>query len=56
MPKPPSLPTFFPWWMMSVQQEETRQKRLGTLIADSEHGKRLKQLLSKPPRGRASSA
>ena len=35
------------FWVMSAKQEETRQKRLKTLIGDSARGERLKQLLSK---------
>jgi uncharacterized protein YdeI (YjbR/CyaY-like superfamily) len=29
------------WWIMSAKREETRQRRLATLIEDSEHGRRL---------------
>ena len=29
------------WWVMSAKKEETRLKRLATLIEDSQHGRRL---------------
>lgn len=32
------------WWVVSAKRGETRQKRLGTLIDDSEHGRRIAQL------------
>jgi uncharacterized protein YdeI (YjbR/CyaY-like superfamily) len=32
------------WWVMSARQEETRQRRLATLIADSAAGVRIKPL------------
>lgn len=32
------------WWVMSARQEETRQRRLGTLIQDSEEGLKIKLL------------
>lgn len=32
------------WWVVSAKKEETRQKRLATLIADSEAGRTLRQL------------
>lgn len=31
------------WWVVSAKREETRQKRLGTLIDDSEHGRTVAQ-------------
>jgi uncharacterized protein YdeI (YjbR/CyaY-like superfamily) len=40
------------WWVISAKREETRQRRLGTLIADSERGRTLGSL-SRPPRSRA---
>jgi uncharacterized protein YdeI (YjbR/CyaY-like superfamily) len=33
------------WWVMSAKKEETRQKRLATLIEDSEHGRLLANFL-----------
>lgn len=40
------------WWVMSAKQETTRLKRLATLIADSEQGRRLRHLTYTPkPRG-----
>ena len=34
------------WWVISAKKEETRQRRLATLIADSEAGRRLAHLVS----------
>ncbi len=34
------------WWVISAKREETRQRRLATLIADSEAGRRLAHLVS----------
>lgn len=36
------------YWVMSAKKEETRQRRLATLIRDSEAGRRIKQLVSNP--------
>ncbi len=36
------------YWVMSAKREETRQRRLTTLIADSAAGRRMKQLISNP--------
>ena len=33
------------WWVVSAKLEETRQRRLDTLIADSADGQRIKQML-----------
>ncbi|HEY0069513.1 MAG TPA: YdeI/OmpD-associated family protein, partial [Chloroflexia bacterium] len=33
------------WWVMSAKKEETRQKRLATLIQDSENGRLLANFL-----------
>lgn len=35
------------WWILSAKKEETRQKRLRTLISDSENGRRLGLLTKK---------
>ncbi len=32
------------WWVMSAKKEETRERRLATLIADSEAGRPIKPL------------
>ena len=32
------------WWVMSAKKEETRERRLGILIADSEEGRRIASL------------
>ncbi|MPZ22949.1 MAG: bacteriocin-protection protein [Dehalococcoidia bacterium] len=49
-----------PWYrstatylVMSAKREETRLRRFETLVADSEAGRRIKQLTSAPPRQRA---
>jgi uncharacterized protein YdeI (YjbR/CyaY-like superfamily) len=39
--QPPSYRKPAMWWVMSAKQEETRLKRLETLIADSEKGLRI---------------
>jgi uncharacterized protein YdeI (YjbR/CyaY-like superfamily) len=39
--QPPSYRKVATWWVMSATREETRLKRLATLIADSEQGKRV---------------
>lgn len=36
------------WWVISAKREETKQKRLQTLIADSAEGKRLAHLTYTP--------
>jgi uncharacterized protein YdeI (YjbR/CyaY-like superfamily) len=36
------------FWVVSAKQEETRQRRLATLISDSEQGRRLSILTPKP--------
>jgi uncharacterized protein YdeI (YjbR/CyaY-like superfamily) len=42
--QPPSYRQAATHWVMSAKREETRQKRLATLIADSEAGRRLAML------------
>ena len=37
------------WWVMSAKKEETRTKRLATLIAESEAGRTIGQLTRKKP-------
>ncbi len=39
--QPPSYRKVACWWVVSAKKEETRLKRLATLIADSAHGQRL---------------
>ena len=39
--RPPSYRRPAIWWVMSAKREETRQKRLATLIADSEAGQKI---------------
>jgi uncharacterized protein YdeI (YjbR/CyaY-like superfamily) len=43
---PPSYRRPATWWVMSAKQEETRQRRLATLIADSAAGRKIKPLTS----------
>jgi uncharacterized protein YdeI (YjbR/CyaY-like superfamily) len=43
------------WWIVSAKQEETRQRRLATLIDDSAHGRRLAMLRRKEPKTKKSS-
>jgi uncharacterized protein YdeI (YjbR/CyaY-like superfamily) len=38
------------WWVISSRQDITRQKRLNTLISDSESGRRLKHLTRPVPK------
>jgi uncharacterized protein YdeI (YjbR/CyaY-like superfamily) len=42
--QPPSYQKPALWWIVSAKQETTKQKRLNTLIKDSEEGQRIKQL------------
>src|SRR5450432_650128 len=42
--QPESYRTTATWWVVSAKSEETRQKRLETLIADSKAQQRIKQL------------
>ncbi len=39
--QPPSYRKLAAWWVMSAKKEETRQKRLAKLIADSSARKRI---------------
>jgi uncharacterized protein YdeI (YjbR/CyaY-like superfamily) len=43
---PPSYRRPATWWVVSAKREDTRARRLETLIADSLAGRRLKQLIS----------
>lgn len=43
------------WWVISAKREETRERRLRTLIEDSAHGRLLKQLQRGKPAGSADS-
>ncbi|MBA3832700.1 MAG: YdeI/OmpD-associated family protein [Chthoniobacterales bacterium] len=40
--QPPSYRKTIGWWVVSAKQEETRQRRLRTLIEESARGKRLR--------------
>jgi uncharacterized protein YdeI (YjbR/CyaY-like superfamily) len=46
--KPPSYRKPAIWWVMSAKQEETRRRRLGTLIADSAEGRTIPPLTRQP--------
>jgi uncharacterized protein YdeI (YjbR/CyaY-like superfamily) len=39
------------WWVVSAKKEETRERRLAALIADSEAGRRIPPLAPSPKRG-----
>ncbi|HVS04930.1 MAG TPA: YdeI/OmpD-associated family protein [Candidatus Dormibacteraeota bacterium] len=47
--QPPSYRKTAIYWVISAKREETRQKRLATLISDSQHGRTVGPL-SRPPR------
>jgi uncharacterized protein YdeI (YjbR/CyaY-like superfamily) len=49
--RPPSYRGPAIWWVMSAKREETREKRLATLIADSEAGRKIKLLTPTGERG-----
>lgn len=42
--QPPGYRKQATWWVVSAKREETRERRLGTLIEDSANGLRIKQL------------
>jgi len=42
---PPGYRKTSTWWVISAKQEETRQRRMKTLIADSEAGRRIALLI-----------
>lgn len=48
--QPPSYRKTANWWVISPKKEETRQKRLATLIKDSEGGRRIAPLTYDPKR------
>jgi uncharacterized protein YdeI (YjbR/CyaY-like superfamily) len=39
--QPPGYRKTATWWVVSAKKEETRQRRLATLIEDSEHGRKI---------------
>jgi uncharacterized protein YdeI (YjbR/CyaY-like superfamily) len=47
--QPPGYRRTAGWWVMSAKREETRQKRLRQLIADSESGRRIGPLRRAKP-------
>lgn len=46
--QPPSYQRGASWWVISAKKEETRLKRLATLIDDSQHGRTIAPLTRKP--------
>jgi uncharacterized protein YdeI (YjbR/CyaY-like superfamily) len=48
--QPPSYRKTALWWVVSAKREETRARRLRTLIDDSANGRRLRQLTPRPRR------
>lgn len=46
--QPPGYRRMAIWWVMNAKKEETRLKRLATLIEDSQNGRRL-AILARPP-------
>lgn len=53
--EPPGYQRLVSWWVISAKREETRVKRLGTLIRDSAAGLRIGPL-RRPPETRSSGA
>ena len=48
--QPPGYKRAASWWVMSAKREETRERRLATLIADSAAGRRIGLLTSPTPK------
>jgi uncharacterized protein YdeI (YjbR/CyaY-like superfamily) len=48
--QPPSYRRTSTWWILSAKQEQTRRRRLETLVRDSEAGRRIALLTRKPQR------
>ena len=46
--QPPSYRRPATWWVMSAKKDETREKRLATLIEDFAAGRRIAQMTWKP--------
>jgi uncharacterized protein YdeI (YjbR/CyaY-like superfamily) len=49
--QPPGYRRQATWWVKSAKKDETRQKRLATLIQDSSAGRRIKPLARDPKQG-----
>jgi uncharacterized protein YdeI (YjbR/CyaY-like superfamily) len=49
--QPPSYRRAATWWVITAKREETRQKRLATLIRDSQHGRTVGPLTRRPRAG-----
>lgn len=49
--QPPSYRRVASWWVMSAKKDETRMRRLGTVIDDSAHGRRVATLTPPGKRG-----
>jgi uncharacterized protein YdeI (YjbR/CyaY-like superfamily) len=48
--QPPGYRQTAIWWVVTAKREETRQRRLETLIADSAEGRTIRQLTRPPKR------
>lgn len=49
--QPPSYQRAATWWVISAKREDTRQKRLATLIRDSQNGRTVGPLTRRPRAG-----
>ena len=49
--QPPSYQRMATWWIVSAKKEETRERRLGTLIEASQRGLRLTEVTGKARKG-----
>lgn len=49
--QPPSYRRAATWWVISAKREETRQKRLATLVRDSQNGRTVGPLTRRPRAG-----
>ena len=47
----PSYQRTCAYWVLNAKREETREKRLAQLIADSANGERVRQFISPPGKG-----
>lgn len=51
--QPPGYQRTVTWWIVSAKQEQTRSRRLATLVADCERGRTIAQLTRTPRKTRA---
>jgi hypothetical protein len=49
--QPPSYRATATWWVLSAKRDETRRRRLATLVEDSARGRRIGPLDSRPRPG-----